>query len=85
MSDKRIWEAAEPPVVRAASVPAEGQIPAFDAGWDAHALGLERETVRVLTPPSGRAWALLAWDTRQLSVERALTTGGSAASEKTVP
>jgi hypothetical protein len=51
-------------IERPQSVPREGQVPAFDAGWNAHRLGLERETVRVLTPASGRGWALLGWDVR---------------------
>jgi hypothetical protein len=61
---KDISETAEPSVSRPSSVPAVGQVPAYDAGWNAQEIGLERETVRVLTPPSGRGWALLGWDTR---------------------
>ena len=51
-------------IVRPPSLPVEGQIDAFDAGWDAHATGLERETVEVLVPLSGLGWALLGWDAR---------------------
>ena len=51
-------------LARPSSVPAEGQVPAFDAGWNAHRLGLERETVEVLSHPGGREWALMGWDVR---------------------
>lgn len=54
-------------VARPPSVPAEGQIEAFDAGWDAQEVGLDRETVAVLAHPSGRSWALLGWDSRALA------------------
>lgn len=63
---------SSPRVERPASVPAEGQIDAFDAGWQAHETGLGRETVRVLSPTHfAREWALLAWDVRQKLVEDA--------------
>lgn len=52
-------------VSRPSACPTPGQIPAFDAGWNAHEKGLERETVRVMTPTSGRKWALMAWDIRE--------------------
>jgi hypothetical protein len=58
----------EPEVQRPASVPAEGVIAPFDAGWEAHAAGLERETVSVLA--ADRSWALLGWDCRALSSAR---------------
>lgn len=58
-------------VERPQSCPTRGEVPAFDAGWDAHETGLERETVAILTPPSGRAWALMGWDARN-----GLTTTG---------
>lgn len=51
-------------------MPAEGEIPAFDAGWRAHEVGLERKTVEVLTPLSGRGWALLGWDCRKAVTEK---------------
>lgn len=51
--------------------PAPGMVDAFDAGWNAHEVGLGRETVSVLSPtPYARGWALLAYDTRALVVER---------------
>lgn len=56
-------------VERPASVPAEGVIEPFDAGWDGHRMGLARETVQLLAADPG--WALLGWDTRNLIVERA--------------
>ena len=49
---------------RPSSVPAVGVVPAFDAGWVAHAANLDRETVEVLTPLTSRGWALLGWDVR---------------------
>ncbi len=57
-------------VQRPNSAPAEGVIGAFDAGWNAHRVGLARETVQVLTPPDARAWALMAWDIRNLEAKR---------------
>lgn len=52
-------------IERPAAAPREGQIEAFDAGWNAHETGLERESVRVFTPPTGQGWALLGWDMRE--------------------
>ena len=52
--------------LRPDSVPKEGEIEAFDAGWNAHYEGLARETVKVLAIADVHGWALLAWDTRQL-------------------
>lgn len=62
---------SEVQIERPPSVPAEGVIEAFDAGWRAHEVGLDRETVRVLSSTEYvRGWALLAWDVRQKLVER---------------
>jgi hypothetical protein len=58
-------------VQRPYTAPKEGVVEAFDAGWNAHSLGMSRETVRVLTPPSGVEWALLAWDIRDVEAKRA--------------
>jgi hypothetical protein len=44
-------------------MPAEGVIAPFDAGWKAHAAGLDRATVEVLALDKG--WALLGWDARE--------------------
>jgi hypothetical protein len=50
-------------IERPLSCPERGLVPAFDAGWDAQRLGIERETVLVLT--QGRdAWALMGYDIR---------------------
>ena len=51
-------------------MPKEGVVPAFDAGWNAHEVGLERETVSVLAHPTGREWALMGWDCRELVAKR---------------
>lgn len=52
-------------ISRPRSVPSEGQIAPFDAGWNSHELGLERRTVELLTEGSdGRNWALLGYDAR---------------------
>ena len=56
-------------VLRPSSVPKAGVIEAFDAGWNAHEIGLDRETVDVLAHPSGRSWALLGYDSRRLVAE----------------
>lgn len=56
-----------PTIERTVACPAPGVVPAFDAGWDAHAAGLERETVRVLA--ASPEWALLGWDIRQALVD----------------
>jgi hypothetical protein len=52
-------------VPRPDSVPKEGMVEAFDAGWNAHRRGLERTTVQVMTPVSGLKWALLGYDCRE--------------------
>ena len=58
-------------IERPDSVPREGQVDAFDAGWNAHEKGLGRETVRVLSPTEdARRWALMAWDVRALLAAR---------------
>jgi hypothetical protein len=57
-------------IERPAAAPREGEVAAFDAGWNAHEVGLERETVRVLAAGPGRDWALLAWDTREALARR---------------
>lgn len=51
------------------SVPAEGVIEPFDAGWNAHRVGLDRRSVEVLAADPG--WALLGYDTRALIADRA--------------
>lgn len=56
-------------VERPPSVPKPGQIPAFDAGWNAHEIGIDRATARVLA--ADPQWALLAWDCRALIASRA--------------
>lgn len=53
-------------VQRPNAAPADGVVPAFDAGWYAHEVGLDRETVIVLA--ADRDWALLGWDSRQLAL-----------------
>lgn len=50
-------------IERPDACPREGQIEPFDAGWNAHEVGLSRETVRVLASDPG--WALLGWDIRE--------------------
>jgi len=57
-------------IERGSSMPKEGVVPAFDAGWNAHEVGLERNTVSVLAHPTGREWALMGWDSRQLVADR---------------
>ena len=54
---------------RPPSVPAPGVVPAFDAGWDANALEIERETVAAVA--ADPRWALLGWDCRE-----GVTAGG---------
>ncbi len=51
-------------ITRPRSCPAPGVIPAFDAGWNAHRIGLDRETVAALTAGDGKRWALLGYDIR---------------------
>ena len=58
----------EPKVERPAAAPLLGQIPSYDAGWNAHEVGLSRKTVEVLSPDPG--WALLGWDMRALLAKR---------------
>ena len=58
----------EPKVERPAAAPLLGQIPSYDAGWNAHEVGLDRKTVEVLSPDPG--WALLGWDMRALLAKR---------------
>jgi hypothetical protein len=56
-------------VERTEGMPAEGVVAPFDAGWYAHEIGLDRDTVRVLAADPG--WALLGYDCRaQLSQSR---------------
>jgi len=52
-------------IERPRSCPEPGVILAFDAGWNAHELGMDRDTVLVLTDPSGLKWALLGYDIRR--------------------
>lgn len=49
-------------VERTEAMPAEGVIAPFDAGWHAHEIGLDRDTVRILAADPG--WALLGYDSR---------------------
>jgi hypothetical protein len=60
-------------IQRPHSCPIEGQIPSFDAGWNAHKLGISRKTVEVLSPPlmpGVKSWGVYAWDIRdQLATE----------------
>ena len=51
-------------IERPAACPREGQIEPFDAGWNAHRVGIGRATVEVLANDPG--WALLGWDSRDL-------------------
>jgi hypothetical protein len=51
-------------VVRPIMCPPPGHVPSFDAGWDAHEVGLGRGSVEILSPDPG--WALLGWDARHL-------------------
>lgn len=57
-------DTTKPDYPRPSSVPAEGVVAPFDAGWEAHAVGLERKTVEIFSPDP--EWALLGWDTRAL-------------------
>ena len=45
---------------RPASCPKQGAVPAFDAGWNAYEVGLERDSVEMLAADKG--WALLGYD-----------------------
>jgi hypothetical protein len=45
-------------------MPKEGQIEAFDAGWHAHEIGFERNTVILLAQPSALGWAVMGYDCR---------------------
>lgn len=49
-------------IVRPSSVPAEGEVEPFDAGWDSHAMGLARATVELVSAEP--RWALLGYDCR---------------------
>lgn len=51
-------------VTRTDAMPREGLVEPFDAGWNAHEVGLDRETVEVLSQPDARKWALLGYDCR---------------------
>jgi hypothetical protein len=55
-------------VGRPDACPKEGQVESFDAGWNAHKVGLGRKTVEVLSPDRG--WALLGYDTRAMVAAR---------------
>ncbi len=60
-------------IARPISCPAPGVVAGFDAGWNAHQVGLERDSVTVFTTdPQAREWALLAWDARE-SVRQSAT------------
>lgn len=62
----------QPELERPSSLPAPGVIGDFDEGWDAHELGLDRQTVEVFVHPSKRDWVLLGYDARvRLSEESA--------------
>lgn len=52
-------------MIRPRSVPTEGVVPAFDAGWNAHEVGLSLSTVLTFAPASGRGWAVLGWKARE--------------------
>jgi len=53
-------------IERPDSCPKEGQIAAFDAGWNAHEVGLSRTTTEMFSPSEYAAkWALVAWDVRE--------------------
>jgi len=61
-----------PDVERADSMPKEGTIPGFDAGWNAHRAGLDRESIKVFAGLGVRDWlnwCLLGWDARAKMVE----------------
>lgn len=51
------------------SCPAPGVVPAFDAGWKAHEVGLGRETVEALTPAPAQGWTLMGYDVRKRLAE----------------
>ncbi len=55
---------------RPPSVPPEGVVPAFDAGWNAAEVGLSRETVAVIAAPDAHGWALIGYDTCKLAERR---------------
>jgi len=55
-------------ILRTAAMPAKGVIEPFDAGWEAHVVGLDRATVEALALDPG--WALLGWDSRDLLARR---------------
>jgi len=53
---------------RPASVPKPGEVESFDAGWNAHEIGLSRDTVRFLAVDPG--WALLGYDSRVVAARQ---------------
>jgi hypothetical protein len=56
---------------RPEACPKEGELEAFDVGWEAHEVGLSRETVKMLSPSEYvRMWALLAYDIRELAEKK---------------
>ena len=55
-------------IERPESAPALGHVPSYDAGWNAHEVGLDRKTVEVLSPDPG--WAVLGWDMREMLAKR---------------
>lgn len=55
-------------LARPEACPKPGQVEPFDAGWNAHEVGLSRRTVELLAADKG--WALLGYDTRALVAER---------------
>lgn len=58
-------------IERPDSCPREGQIEAFDAGWNAHEVGLSRKAAEVFSPSKyASAWAVLAWDVRDAISKR---------------
>ena len=58
-------------IKRPPSCPREGEIEAFDAGWNAQETGIGRGTVEALVPKSGVKWALFGWDVRATLEEEA--------------
>ncbi len=63
-------------IERPKTMPAAGEVAPFDAGWLAHELGFDRETVRLLAADPG--WALLGYDGRA-------ALAASPAAEETQP
>ena len=50
-------------IERPPACPKPGVIEAFDAGWNAHEIGMSRSTVETLAGSPG--WALLGYDFRE--------------------